>query len=147
MGSPLDLSQAEAAIAAARAAPLSAKRAMRAALTLDAAADAHAAGGDVLAVRAALAARSEALRLLFALCAMRADGPRLVTEAVTVPLGDYGKLGVEDFMVSLYNGHTVQRVLIAEGTARRDVHAVLAEALEALAAASDLDQIRAGGGR
>jgi len=64
-----------------------------------------------------------------------------------VPLGDYGKLGVEDFMVSLYNGHTVQRVLIAEGTARCDVHAVLAEALKALAAASDLDQIRAGGSR
>jgi len=126
------LSAAEAAIAAARAAPLSARRAMLAALTLDAAADALAAGGDVLAVRAELAETSEALRLVFALCAMRPDGPRLVTEAVAVPLGDYGTLSLEDFMVSLYNGHSVQRVRIADGEARSDVHAVLAEGLQFL---------------
>ena len=132
MSFPEALRAAEAAVAAAKAAPLSAKRAMLAALTVDAAADALGAGGDVLAVRDELAAKSEPLRLVFALCAMRAGGPRLVTEAVSVPLSDYGALSVEDFMVSLYNKHTVQRVRIADGDARRDVHAVLAEALDAL---------------
>ena len=108
---------------------------MLAALLLDAAADAKfAASGedDVLAFRARLAAGSAALGLVFALCALRPDGARLVTEAVEVPLADYPALRTEDFMVSLYNDRTVMRVRIAVGDQRRDVHEVLAQALEAL---------------
>ena len=130
-----ELSRAAEAVAAARAAPLSAKKAMLAALLLDAAADAlFAASGedDVLEFRAGLAARSEALRLVFGLCALRADGPRLVTEAVAVPAGEYDALSVQDLMVSLYNNRTVQRVRVAVGDQRWDVHAVLAEGLVAL---------------
>jgi len=126
---------ATSALAAARAAPLSAKKAMLAALLIDAAADAlFAASGedDILIFRARLAAHSDALALLFALCALGPDGPRLVTEAVEVPIADYPQLPVEDFMVSLYNNHTVMRVRIAAGDERYDVHEVLGTALRDL---------------
>lgn len=91
---------------------------------------------DILAFRAKLAAASPALGLVFALCAHRDGGPRLVTEAVVVSIEAYGGLDVADFMVSLYNGHTVQRVQIAlpDGS-RQDMHEVLADALAALAQA------------
>ena len=70
------------------------------------------------------------LALVFALVAGRPDAPRLVTEAVEVPLADYSKLGVEDFMVSLYNDHTVQRVrlALADGS-RLPIHDLLDEAV------------------
>ena len=93
-------------------------------------------GGDILAFRARLAAADPALALVLATAAMRADGPRLVTEAVDVPLADYAGLAVEDFMVSLYDGHTVQRLRIVQPDgARHDAHAVLDAALAALATA------------
>jgi len=127
-------SRAAEAVAAARAAPLSSKKALLAALLVDAVADARfaaeAKGGDILAFRDALAAGSDALTLVFALVARRAD---LVTDAVKVSLADYGELSVEDFMVSLYNANTVQRVRIVSPDGRRvDVHEVLAAALAAL---------------
>lgn len=89
---------------------------------------------DVLVFRERLAAGSPELALVFAIAAMREGGPRLVTEAVAVPIEEYGRLSVEDFMVSLYNDRTVQRVRVAlpDGT-RRDVHEVLAGAVDALA--------------
>lgn len=82
---------------------------------------------DILAFRAGLAARCEALAQVFAV--VRGE-LRLVTEAVEVPLADYGQLKVEDFMVSLYNGHTVQRVrlVLADGT-RVLAHPVVDEAI------------------
>jgi hypothetical protein len=132
----LALTQATAAVAAARAAPLSKKKAWLAALLIDQAADALFAaklggqGEDILAFREGLAKHSEPLALVFALAARELD---LVTEAVEVPVRDYPNLGVEDFMVSLYNGRTVQRVLIAlEDGGRRDVHEVLTAALRDL---------------
>jgi hypothetical protein len=130
------LTRATEAVAAAAAAPLSAKRAMLAALLIDAAADAlFAASGedDVLEFRARLAKGSAALALVFGLCALRPDGERLVTEAVEVPIADYPALTTEDFMVSLYNDRTVMRVRIAVEDQRHDVHAVLGKALRDLA--------------
>lgn len=118
---------------------LSRKKAMLAAHLIDAFADrlfvARAEpAGDILAWRAGMAARHEALALVFDLVAGRAE---LVTEAVKVPIADYGLLSVEDFMVSLYNDHTVQRVRIATADGGRfDVHAVLADAMGALKAAA-----------
>ncbi len=129
--------QAREAIAAAGAAPLSRRKAMLAALLVDQAAEAmfRASGeDDLLAFRARTGARSEALALVFGLCALDPAGPRLVTEAVEVPIAAYPSLAVEDFMVSLYNGRTVMRVLIADGAARHDVHEVLAQALTDLSA-------------
>ncbi len=122
---------------AARA-PLSRRKAMLAALLLDEVVDELFEGSratDILAFRAGLAAGAPALALLLDLCAMRDDGPRLVLEPVEIPLADYAGLDVQDFMVSLYNGHTVQRVLVAlpDGT-RHDFQAVLAEARTALGA-------------
>ena len=131
-----------AAFAESLAAPLSARKAMLVAVLADAYADRlFAAGGtgaeDILSFRAGLAAQSEALALLFALCALRDGGPRLVTEAVEVPIADYPKLSVEDYMVSLYNQNTVQRVRIAlPDGGRRLAHEVLADAIEALRAPS-----------
>jgi hypothetical protein len=60
-----------------------------------------------------------------ALCSGRV---RLVTEAVAVPIADYGALAVEDFMVSLYNDHSVQRLRL-NGS---DMMKTLAEAIAAL---------------
>lgn len=82
---------------------------------------------DILEFRAGLAAQSEALRLVFAL--VRGEA-RLVTEAVEVPISEYGTLRIEDFMVSLYNDHTVQRVriVLADG-ARLPAHEVVGEAV------------------
>lgn len=104
---------------AAQAAPLSGKKLMLAVMLADAYADhlfrAQDSTDDILVFRAGLAARSEALARCLAL--VRGE-VRLVTEAVEVPLSDYGQLKVEDFMVSLYNDHTVQRVrlVLADGS-------------------------------
>jgi hypothetical protein len=122
-------------VADAKKAMLSRKKAMLAAYLIDAYADrlfsARAEpADDVLEFRAGLAATNPALATVFDLVAGRAE---LVTEAVEVPLADYGKLGVEDFMVSLYNGHTVQRLrIVGSDGGRQDVHDVLAAAVEAL---------------
>lgn len=87
---------------------------------------------DILDYRAKIAARSLALGQIMALCSGQ-DGVRLVIEAVSVPLADYGTLGVEDFMVSLYNDLSVQRLrlVLPDGT-RRDMLEVLDEAIAAL---------------
>lgn len=96
---------------------------------------ADAGADDSLAYRRALKDASPALRALLDLCAMHPDGPQLVIEAVEVPLADYGQLPVHDFMVSLYNDHTVQRVRVAfPDGARRDAHELLAAAISALPA-------------
>lgn len=132
------LAYLRAAQAEALAAPLSARKAMLAVMLADAYADRLFAAqdgiDDVLVFRERLAAGSPELALVFAIAAMREGGPRLVTEAVAVPIEEYGRLSVEDFMVSLYNDRTVQRVRVAlpDGT-RRDVHEVLAGAVDALA--------------
>jgi hypothetical protein len=80
----------------------------------------------------AAAAMSPALAAIMALCA-RQTGTQLITEAVPVPIEDYAGLSVEDFMVSLYNDHAVQRLLLVTSTgARLDMQDVLAEAGAAL---------------
>lgn len=134
------LRHADAALVAAQRAPLSRRKAMLAALLLDAAVDTlfeASEDDDILAFRADLASRSGDLRLLLELCAMREGGPRLVIEAVEVPISDYGSLDVQDFMISLYNAHTVQRVrIVLPDSSRHDTHAVLAAARNAIVAAS-----------
>lgn len=118
-----------------QAAPLSRRKAMLVAALIDAFVDRmFAAEGaeDILAYRAELAAAQPALGLVMALCAGR-DGMAVVTEAVAVPIADYGALGVEDFMVSLYNDHSVQRLrLVLPDGGRRDMLVVLGEAIAGL---------------
>ena len=128
----------EAEWQAAQAAPLSLRRAMLVAALLDAYADrlfaAAPEADDILVFRAELAAAVPALGQVFELCAQRVGGPWLVVEAVSVPVSDLGALPVEDFMVSLYNDHTVQRVVVAWPDGRRRLaHDVLGEAMRALA--------------
>jgi hypothetical protein len=120
-----------------QAAPLSMRKAMLVAALIDAYVDrlfaAQAEPEDILEFRAALAASNSALRMVFDLCAQRSNGPRLVLEAVQVPIRDYGALSVEDFMVSLYNDHSVQRLrlVLPDGT-RTDMLETLREAMAGL---------------
>ena len=118
-----------------RAAPLSARKARLVAALIDAYVDrlfASTPGAeDILAFRAVTAAGSPALGRIMALCGQ--NGVQLATEAVTVPLAEYGALGVEDFMVSLYNDHTVQRlVLVAADGSRHDLIDTVRQAIAAL---------------
>ena len=104
-------------------APLSARRAMLVAVLLDHFADRIFAqfrtgmpdflydADDLPAYRASLAAASPALATIFALASGRGE-TLLRLDAVEVPIEDYPTLSVPDFMVSLYNGNTVQRVVI-----------------------------------
>jgi hypothetical protein len=87
---------------------------------------------DVLAFRTRLAAAMPALDSVFALCALAPDGPRLVTRTVAVPLPDYPSLPLADFMVSLYNGNTVQRVLLVGAGDGRLALEVIGEAVAGL---------------
>lgn len=100
---------------AARAAPLSRRKAMLVAALLDAYVDhlfAARAGEDVIAFRAGMARRSPELGRVMALCGQQ-DGSTLMLDTVAIAVSDYASLGVEDFMVSLYNDHSVQRLRLA----------------------------------
>jgi len=85
---------------------------------------------DLPAYRALLRSRSAALGTISDVANQQANGPRLELTQVSVPLEAVGTLAVEDFMVSLYNDHKVQRVVIAtaEGT-HALAHEVFAEAI------------------
>lgn len=122
----------------ALAAPLSARKTLLVAVLLDHFADRVFAqfrasmpdflpgAGDLPAWRAKLAYGSEAIAAIFALGSGQAQ---LRIDAVEVPIADYPALAVEDLMVSLYNGNTVQRVMLV-GSGRDPVlaHEVLASA-------------------
>lgn len=87
---------------------------------------------DILGFRDLMAARSEALAMVMDLC--RHTGAwRLAVQTVVVPLAEYGALDFEDFMVSLYNDHSVQRLrLISPDGGSRDAAQVLRKAVAAL---------------
>ena len=126
----------DACWAAAQAAPLSARKAMLVAALIDAFVDhqfaADEGAEDILDYRSARAADSPALALIMDLCAQR--GVRLVIETVAVPISAYDRLGIEDFMVSLYNDHSVQRLrLVLPDGGRRDMLVTLERAMAALA--------------
>jgi hypothetical protein len=127
----------EAEWAAAQAAPLSRRRAMLVVMLVDAFVDrlfaADASSDDILEFRSRLGRQVPALGLVMQLAADKPDGPRLVTEAVEIALEDYPRLDLADYMVSLYNDRTVQRVCVAlPDGARRLAHDVLGEVVEAL---------------
>jgi hypothetical protein len=132
-----------AELAAAQAAPLSRRKALLAAMLIDAYVDrlfaAGARGGDdVLEHRSRVALSFPALGSIMALCGHKGD-VTLLTEAVVVPIDRYGELDVADFMVSLYNSHSVQRmIVITKDGERKDLHSLLA------AAAASLDTIAVG---
>ena len=116
-------------------APLSARKARLVAALVDAYVDrlfaATPGAEDILAFRAAMSAGSPALGAIMALSGQ--DGVQLATEAVAVPIADYGALGVEDFMVSLYNDHTVQRlVLVMADGSRHNMIDTIAAAIGAV---------------
>jgi len=120
-------------MAAARAAPLARRKALLVAMLIDAYVDRlFAAGGmgeDILAFRAGVMQSSEPLERIMGLCGPGGE-PSLAIESVAVPLPEYGQLSVEDFMVSLYNDHSVQRLVIvlSDGT-RHDMLDTLAAAI------------------
>jgi hypothetical protein len=75
---------------------------------------------DVLAYRQALRNRIPELGLIFDLCATPPRA-RLELKAVKVPFAEYGSLRTEDFMVSIYNANTVQRVMLVGEDGRERV--------------------------
>jgi hypothetical protein len=114
------------------AAPLSRRKATLVASLADAFIDRLADTGDILVFRAA-ATKSPGLKMIAALCSGEAQ---LRIDAVQVPLAHYGSLSVEDFMVSLYNNHSVQRLMLVLGDD-------IAEALPIFGAAmTELDALR-----
>lgn len=138
------LAYLEGALRDAIAAPLSLRKARLAAALADTFPDrlfaVQRTGDDILQFRASLGRSSPALAAIFDLCSGR-DGVRLAVESVEVPAADYPELLVEDFMISVYNGQRVQRIVFAHADGRReDAHSVLAEAVRALAAAAGNDR-------
>jgi hypothetical protein len=84
---------------------------------------------DILAYRAALAQQEPALGLIFDLCA-QSGAAQLGIATLEVPLADYPHLSVADFMVSLYNRHSVQRVVLKRpGGPQVLAHEAIARAL------------------
>jgi hypothetical protein len=127
-------------VSAANAAPLSQRKALLAAALIDAFADrvfygrrgevAGIVAEDLPAFRAALAAREPALGIIAGLCALKPEGPTLITTGWPVAPEETAALSQPDFMVSLYNGWMVQRVLLAWPNGRRQLaHPVLATGL------------------
>jgi hypothetical protein len=117
-----------------RAAPLSSRKAMLVAMLVDGMVDrlfeADEAAEDILEFRAAMGAASPALGRIMGLAERK---HRLEIAAVAVPLAAYGGLSVADFMVSLYNDHSVMRlVLVTADGARLDMLATLEEAVAGL---------------
>ena len=120
------------ALAALEHSPLSRKKAMLLALLIDAEIDARS-SGDPLVHRATVATTHTALALVMELCGMREDGPRLTLEPMTITAAEAPTLREADYMVSLYNAATVQRVRIAWPDGRReDALEVLRQAVAAL---------------
>jgi hypothetical protein len=128
----------EAAVAEARAAPLSLRKARLAIALLDAYVDrlyAAVPGGaeDILAFRTKQAETSPPLALILAIAEARPGAPELRLETSPLAASDYPHLSEAEFMVSLYNAATVPRLLIrTPAGASRDVHAVLRDALRAV---------------
>lgn len=121
------------ALRAFEASPLSRKKALLTALLIDARIDRDAPGDDPLAYRANLSYRFPVLGIVMDLCAMRDTSPSIVLEPVTITAEQAGTVREADFMVSLYNSATVQRVRIAWPDGRReDALEVLRQAAAAL---------------
>ena len=136
MSGPLEhhFSYLEDAIAEARAAPLSLRKARLAIALLDAyvdrlyAAD-PARAEDILAFRTHLAHSNPALALLLG----TAGAPNLKIQPLPLTPSDYPHLSEPDFMVSLYNAGTVPRLLLIDTDGQQhDIQEVLAAALAAL---------------
>ena len=121
---------------AAQAAPLSRRRAYLVVYLIDAYVDrlfAVSGTDDVLAFRAEVIAQNAALACVLELAAQRDGGTRLEVQTIKVPLENYGQLSVEDFMVSLYNDHSVHRMMVVGADRAPELaHRVLAAALERL---------------
>ncbi len=109
---------------------MSRRKAMLLVLLVDAAIDARRPGGaDPLAHRERVGA-DEALGLVMDLAAMREGGARLVVEQREAAPDE--KLTEAEYMVSLYNGATVPRLMIHGAGAVREALPVLRRAAAAL---------------
>jgi hypothetical protein len=125
------------AVQTSREAPLSRRKAMRAVVLIDGLLDkiseSGAVGDDLPEARRAIAAKWPSLAVIMDLAGVERDGPSLVVMEQEVPLKRYQDLAVEDFMVSLYNNHCVQRlVVIGAAMAPIPMEHLLDKALEEL---------------
>ena len=125
------------AVQAYREAPLSRRKAMRAVVLIDGLLEkileSGAVGDDLLEARRAITAKWPSLAVIMDLAAVERDGPSLVVMEQEVRLEQYQQLAVEDFMVSLYNNHRVQRLVVTRGgVAPISLEQLLDKALEEL---------------
>jgi len=112
---------------------MSRKRAMLLVLLIDAAIDARCPKGrDPLAHRQELAADA-ALALVMELAAMRAGGAQLAVAQREVSAAEYPALSEAEYMVSLYNGATLPRLVITGAGEARAALPVLRQAVAMLA--------------
>ncbi|MCW1931703.1 hypothetical protein [Pararhodobacter zhoushanensis] len=129
------------AVADSRAAPLSARHALHAAVALDRLSDlAHARraalpsplarAGDILSFRAALRAADPAFGPLMDLTACSANGPHLALIATQIPPEGFASLPVGDLMVSLYNAGTVPRLYLVTPAESLPMQPLLQAALD-----------------
>ncbi len=127
-------------MAASEAATLFARKAILVAVLLDAFADRAFdawrdrrervfGAEDVLAYRAAVAAACPEMAAVFGDVARADTISRIAVRTVKVPLPEYGELSVQDYMVSLYNQNTVQRVMLVGDGPDRPAHPVLRDAI------------------
>jgi hypothetical protein len=116
--------------------PLSIRKAMLVVALADAMVDRLFAAADnpedLLAFRADVSAENGALSLVMELAAHRLRGPRFTVMERQIALEQYGELPLEDFMVSLYNNHSVQRLMVVGLPTEMDAEAVLQQAVAEL---------------
>ncbi len=116
--------------------PLSIRKAMLVVALADAMVDRLFAAADdpkdLLEFRAAVSAENGALSLVMELAAHRPRGPQLTVIERQIALEQYGALPLEDFMVSLYNNHSVQRLMVVGLPTAMEAEAVLQQAVAEL---------------
>jgi hypothetical protein len=89
---------------------------------------------DILEFRGRMATSSRGLGIVMDIAAHRPGGPRVLVGSQPVPIERYSALSVEDFMVSLYNNHSIQQLIIAgEHQPEAELFPVLERALADLA--------------
>jgi hypothetical protein len=84
---------------------------------------------DLLEFRVSVGAENLALALVMELAAHRPHGPRFMVMERQISLEHYGALPIEDFMVSLYNNHSVQRLMVVGLSPELEAAAVLQQAV------------------
>jgi hypothetical protein len=105
----------EEAWAASSASPLSVRKAMLVVALIDSYVDrlfGDSGEEDVLEFRRQVASDCPTLGLVMDIAGHQVAAPTMVLSSRAVPLDRYDSLVLEDFMISVYNDHTVQELVV-----------------------------------